>query len=469
MTLWLATVILLGFYTSWLLYKAVGYVYGGVSSDSESFFLGRRKFGKWKGLLTLFASFVSAGAVLGGVEFYYAHGISTLIHGVLLYWTIAAIVYYIGNIIWTRAKDKTEIKSPIQLILSPFDSIFAEWVAVILTIVFLVPYLSMQLVGMGVLLKTTFGWPYIFSVMVAMLVIYLYTASGGLDGVVTSDVVQIITLLSMLGAAIWYVGANFDSITSFYRSVEAASPQLIEWPPGPGPQGFYTLPMLFSLVLMFSSIALTQAHMAKRLYITRDQKSLSFMSLGFGVMGTLLFLVLGFFGLSGAAIADVTEGGAIIGEVIQDVNILLGAGTLVGIIAATMSTGDSLLLAFGLIFSEQYYKNSPEQSGSVVPLGHAVTLICAIVAVFISVQRPQYILDPLILSAGGTLQLAPAFLAGVFKWKVPSWSLYSSMLTGLIIMLLFQWSLPTYGFHQSVIGLMAAFVVVGAGYVISNG
>ena len=92
---------------------------------------------------------------------------------------------------------------------------------------------------------------------------------------------------------------------------------------------------------------------------------------------------------------------------------------LVGIIAATMSTADSLLLTFGFIVTEQVHRGRRQREiGKVYRFNKWFTLAVAILAYAGSVRPLALVADLAFVSFSAITQLVPVFIAGLYGLKL---------------------------------------------------
>ncbi len=138
---------------------------------------------------------------------------------------------------------------------------------------------------------------------------------------------------------------------------------------------------------------------------------------------------------------------------------MLGALTLVGVICATMSTADSILLSIGFIVSEHWYRGKKEVSKSgILKLNRWFTLAIAIFA-FIASIKPELVSELAFNAFAGMLQLAPAMIAGIYIPRIgPRWAAISS-LTGLGILVASKFGWLIWIIPEGYPGYLAGFIV----------
>ena len=464
-----SALLLLG-YITWLVFLSIRSSRQN-KGDRTDFFLAGKSVRLVPSLFTFWATYFSAGAVIGAAGYFYIHGIGNLIFSCCAYIIIGILTGTAGKRLWKEARQYPDLRSPIQLFLRNYRSPFLEWTVILITFVLLIPYLAAQITGLSRLMEGAFGIPYFFSASVALAVMYLYSETGGLKNIIKTDVVQaVMTLVGILSVVTVFLYRfwRFD-LLQFVRDVDAVSePSLLSLP---GPTGFYTIPTLVAISLFISIGSLTMPHMAKRYIIVNDASTLTLMAWVFPFMGFILIAVSGTIGLGGAVhFPGLESGDTIIGRVAATTPGILGAMALVGIIAATMSTADSLLLTFGFIVTEQVHRDTPDvDTKKIFRFNQWFTFGVAVLAYAASVRPLALVADLVFISFSGMMQLAPVFLAGLYKIKIPLGFAFGSILSSLGILIVLQWFPgllpPDYRLHPSLWALLAATLFVVAGIV----
>lgn len=462
------SMVLLVAYIGWLLLLSIRSS-RRPKGDPADFFLAGKSVGRIPSLLSFWATYFSAAAVIGAAGYFYIHGIGNLIFSCSAYTIMGISTATVGKKLWREARSFPHLHSPIQLFLRSYHSPLLEWCAVLITLVLLVPYLAAQITGLSRLMEGAFNLPYFLSASGALAIIYLYSETGGLKNIIKSDVVQaLMTLIGIFSVAaiLLYRHWRFNLI-EFLRDVDKVSePSLLSLP---GPTGLYTVSTLLAISLFLSLGTLGMPHMAKRYIIVNDQSTLTMMAWIFPFMGFALILVSGTVGLGGAVqFPGLTGGDTIIGRVAATAPGILGAMALVGIIAATMSTADSLLLTFGFIVTEQVHRGQHQrETGRIYRFNKWFTLAVAILAYAGSVKPLALVADLAFISFSAITQLVPVFLAGLYELKLRVGFALCSIASGigtLVLLHKFPEILPpSYRLHPFLwaFSLATLFVLIG--------
>lgn len=86
-------------------------------------------------------------------------------------------------------------------------NVYVRALSALIWLVFIAFSLGVLLWSTGLLMESMFGWPIMFSILVMVAVVGVYTISGGLSAVVMTDVVQVI-LMALGAVAILFLGFN---------------------------------------------------------------------------------------------------------------------------------------------------------------------------------------------------------------------------------------------------------------------
>ncbi|MCB1123493.1 MAG: sodium:solute symporter family protein [Verrucomicrobiae bacterium] len=443
------------------------------SHQPGSFFLANKTVKFLPALLTFWATYFSAAALIRGAGYYYIHGIGNLMFASLGYIILAITAGTFGRRMWRRSREFPETRSPIQLYLRPFNSPLLELLFILVSLICMVPYLAAQITGFARMLESSLGLPYVLTAAVALIVIYVYSESGGLSNIIKTDVIQsILTIAGCIAVTVLFLAIfwKFDLGQFLHDVDQAKTPSLLSLP---GPEGLYSPATIIGLALLISVGATPMAHNAQRFMIVKDERYLTIMMWVFPFMGFMLTIVAGFLGLGGAVIfPGLSSGDQIIGQIMGTVPAMIGALALVGVICATMSTADSILLSIGFIVSEHWYRKKSEVSEKgILRLNRWFTLSVAILA-FIASVKPELVSELAFNAFAGMLQLAPAMFAGIYLPHIGSKWAGASGLVGLAILVAGKFGLLVHlvdpSFPGYLVGFIAGWVVVGVGAVMKK-
>ena len=469
--LWAFTFLVL--YLLWLVYLTVK-SWISKSGTLHDYFLAGNDVGFIPSLLTFWATYFSAAALIGASGYYYIHGIGNFLFASLGYCILALVTGTVGVRLWKLSRKYPTTRSPIQLYLRSYNSPRLENLFVFISLLCLVPYMAAQITGFARLLEGAIGLPYLGTAAGALIIIFLYSESGGLKNIVRTDVLQsLMTIIGCIGLVIAFLWIYWDfDFKRFFKDVDALyDPSLMGIP---GPKHFYTPTIIISLAVLISLGAIPMAHNAQRYMIVRELSYLRRIMFLFPAMGIFVTLVAMVLGLGGAVhFPGLESGDQVIGRVTAAVPAAIGALATVGIVASTMSTADSILLSIGFIVSEQKYRNNHTHNHNQIRTLNRWCILTVTVFSFVASIQPSLVTEFAFNAFGGMLQLAPVMIAGIYEMRIAKHWAFVSALSGLSIVVL--GNTPLYGYlpfnevPHYFVGFIIALTVLTLGRICTRG
>ncbi len=187
-----------------------GLYFGRYSSTTKDFFFGGQRFAWWV------IAFSAIATTVGSYSFvkYSAAGFSYGISSTQSYlndwfWVPILLLVWLPIIYYQRIKSIPEY----------FERRFgrpARMAAMVFILLYLVGYVGINLLTLGTALQSILGWPVFFGASVACLTVTLYVFAGGQTSVIMTDLVQGITLL-IVGLAVFLIGvAHLGGFARFW-------------------------------------------------------------------------------------------------------------------------------------------------------------------------------------------------------------------------------------------------------------
>lgn len=118
-----------------------------------SYYLADRTVGPVIAALTMAATLMSAFILVGATGFFYTHGIGSWAYIAIGDIILVMMVPIFGYKLWKLSK-KFGYVTPLEFLSSRYENKAVAFIAAIITIIFLMPYMSLQLVGFGKLLSS---------------------------------------------------------------------------------------------------------------------------------------------------------------------------------------------------------------------------------------------------------------------------------------------------------------------------
>ena len=429
-----------------------------------AFFTANREFGSLAISLSMFATLFSAFTVIGIPGFFYTHGIGAWAFVAFADLALGFTFYFYGRRVVQLVR-QYDLTSPVELLYTAYRSRFLSVLTVIVMGVFVMPFFSIQIAGMGKFLAgvSDNAIPYWVGALVMLFAMVLYSTIGGLRADVWTDIIQgIVMLIVMLIVSfgllekVWHfnIGEMFDTI------VAQGKADLLSIP---GPKRYFTLPTLISFFVLFLIVPVTFPHILSRFYATKSERAIFRTIIVFPILTLLMFIPGAIIGLAGAALFNLESGDMVMTEVLRRYfSPILAAALAIGVTGAAMSTSDSVLLALGSMFSRDVYKliihpDATEKKQMRVARLFMFALMAG--GFIIALRPPRLIVQLAILSLEGIAVLAPAYIGAVSS-KCPSWvAATSSIFSGLIVFVACETLVPQSwlaGFRPGLVGVVVA-------------
>ncbi|HSG32616.1 MAG TPA: hypothetical protein VLB82_13850 [Thermodesulfobacteriota bacterium] len=408
--------------------------------DADQFFLAGGNLGIIIGFLTFFATLYSTFILIGMPNFFRVHGVGTWIFLGVTDMVLAFFTLWLAMKMGKRVSS-VGYRSMSDIIKDDFGTP-GTIVYVIGLVIFLVPYIAIQVKGASGLLSSVVPFPvpqWVWAITI-LLLMYIYSSIGGLRGIMYADSLQGIMLFTVIWIMAAIILMDFGGIKELISSVKETKPELLSTP---GPNGLLNVQWLLAAFISIVLLPVSQPQLTSRLGILKgfnERRKVPVLHASF----TFLLLIAGLIiGLYGAVAIPAKTGPEFIGQLILEQHAILGAITLIGILAAAMSTSDSQFFALGSEINNFFSKYSKELKISPVIFVKGVILILCVVSFIVAMKSPQELISLAINGFMGTALMAPMILVSILYNKIK----FSSVI-------------PTFTAASLVIFLMSLFGVV---------
>ena len=381
---------------------------------TSNYLLAGGNLGMMLGLFTTAATIFSAFTVIGMPDFFRTHGIGAWIFLAVADAMMVYILIRVGVIIRAKARSN-EYNGMAGLLTRAYGFKFAGFVAFIGVVIFLIPYISVQIRGVSIFLNAAFpnalpvwGWS---SLIVAIMI--FYSEVGGLRAIMYNDTLQGIILFIV----IWIIGINclseFGSVKGMFEKVESIESSLLSVP---GPKGLFTTQFFIISAVSIVLLPFTQPQISTRVIIMKNTAALRRMAIGLGVFATLVILPTMFMGMYGAVLYPDSSVQEFIGHVLlYDQAPAVGALGLIGLIAAAISTSDSQIFALGTELRSLLTVDDKRA----LAITRIFIMVFGIIALIFSILSSEHLVLLARTSFAGTALLGPLILVGILSDKKP--------------------------------------------------
>ena len=462
----------------------IGAVFSKKNKSSGDFFLGGRKLGPLVTAMSAEASDMSSWLLMG------LPGLALMTGIAEASWT--AIGLAIGTYInWLIVAKRLRVYSQnINAITLPsfFSKRFGDsknllsLIAAIFIVVFFIPYTASGFSACGKLFSSIFGIDYVLAMLLSAAVIVLYCTLGGFLAASTTDFIQSIVMTVALLVVIGFGGAasnGFGEIFANVKSLNGFTDLFKGFNVATGETMSYgALPIVSTLAWGLGYFGMP--HILLRFMAIEDKDKLKTsrrIASVWVVISMAAAIVIGVAGytLMKNGIVPTYSGASAAETIIVDVAKVISsygyipagvAGIIIaGILASTMSTADSQLLAAASSISEDLMKDAFKvklsEKKSMI-LARVSVVVISVIAVFLALDQNSSVFRIVSFAwAGFGATFGPVVLFALFWKRTNKWGALAGMLSGGITVFVWKFIVRT-AFAGSVLDiyeLLPAFIV----------
>ena len=434
---------------------------GGVGRGMAEYFLWNRSMGGFIGALSYSATTYSAFMLVGLAGLTYAGGVGALGFE-MVYFSGLVLVAFFGPRFLLAGK-KFGYVTPSEMLGDRYASRGVAVVTALASCVFLIPYSAVQLAGIGYLLSgvTNGGISFTVGTLIATALAVTFALVAGIRSVAWTDALQVLVMLVTATVAVLLVVNSLGGFGELFGRVAEEHPGALSVPGG----GFFSFSVFLGLTLPWFFFSLSNPQVSQRLFMVGTMRNLRRMLLGFLVIGfvyTLVAVLWGFAALlrfPNLKSADLATPSLLSSDLVPPV---VGVIVIVGILAAAISTIDSILLTLSSMVARDVYGNSPggADENRQLLVGKLVIPVIAVLALLFAGLKLDLIAVLAVSSSAGLLVTVPAII-GAFFWKrgTAAGVISSIVLGGLLVAYLEITQAKFLGQGSSVWGLLVAVVL----------
>jgi len=461
------------------------------NKSSDDFYLGGRKLGPFVTAMSAEASDMSSWLLMGLPGVALLTGVSGGTTGFAeAFWTALGlgIGTYLNWLIVSRRIRIYSEKNGSATIPDFFSTRFGDksgiltLISAIVIIIFFVPYTGSGFAAIGKLFNSLFGVDYHVALVVGGAVIVFYTAVGGFLAASTTDFIQSIVMTVALFVIVCFGVENaggFDTVAENAKAL-TSSGSLSEYFRLTGTDGSYGfLPIASTLAWGLGYFGMP--HILLRFMAIEDSNKLKlsrriatvwvFLSMGIAIL-------IGFIGLTFAVNHGyITDGIAAEGFDAERIIIYMSdeianvdsfaaviAGIILsGILAATMSTADSQLLAAASSVSENIVRRFVWTGISVKKqmwVARISVAVISIVALILAWNPDSSVFRIVSFAwAGFGAAFGPVMLFALFWRRTNKWGALAGMVSGGVMVFVWKYGISRLGGAFAIYELLPAFLI----------
>lgn len=452
------------------------------NKSADDFYLGGRKLGPLVTAMSAEASDMSSYLLMGVPGLAYLTGVADaswtaigLAIGTYLNWLLVAkrIRCYsvvadnsitVPSFFSNRYKDKSGM---------------LNLIAALVIVIFFVPYTASGFAACGKLFASLFGMNYMTAMIISAVVIVGYTALGGFLAASTTDLVQsivmTIALCVVLGYSIVHAGGfgavweNAKAMPGFLSFVKTYIPETNS----AGAYGFISIVSTMAWGLGYFGMP----HILLRFMAISDKNKLKtsrriasiwvIISLGLAVLIGIIGQ-----GLTAAGVVPALEGSdsetliVHVSDLIAAINpftAIVGGLIIAGILAATMSTADSQLLAASSSVSQNIFKDVLKLNISKkaeMLIARLTLVVISVVAIFLAKDPNSNVFKIVSFAwAGFGAAFGPVVIMALFWKRSNKWGALAGMVAGAGMVFIWKYLVRPLGGAWNIYELLPAFIV----------
>jgi len=432
----------------------------GTSATVTGFVAGDRNFGFVVMYFVTGATVFSAFAFLGGPGWAYSRGAAAFY--ILSYGVLGIVPWYFVGPKVARVGRQLGHVTQGQFLTGRFPSRLLSVVIVLISIAALIPYITLQMRGAGIVIEavTEGHVPLWAGAAIAYGIVLVYVLVSGVAAVGWTNTLQgafMIVIAWALGLYLPY--SLYGGVGPMFESILAERPELLATPGltaggEPWTWGGY------SSAILISAIGLTMwPHLFMKAFTARDERIIQRTVVWFPTFHLFLLPVF-LIGFAGVLFVDQLERpDFILPYLILNVELpLIVVGLFcAGALSASMSTGDALLHATASVAVEdgvRPFMDIDERRQR--QLIRWLVLGAGGLAYYFAVAEGISLVVLLLTSYGIIAQLAPPVLAALFWPRATTPGAIAGLLAGAFAALLFffQPDWRPFGLHEGLLGLM---------------
>ena len=389
----------------------------GSESSMTGYFLGNRGMSGFLSAMSYSATTYSAFMLIGLAGLTYAGGVGALGFE-LIYLCGVTLVLIFGPRFWLAGKEFGFV-TPSEMLGHRYQNRGVAIVTALTSCVFLIPYSAVQLAGVGYLLEGMSGENISFTAgtVLATVLAIAFALVAGLRSVVWTDSLQAIIMIISATVVVIFVINGLGGIGDFFDKVSETSPGSLTVPGN----GFFSLSAFIGLTLPWIFFSISNPQVSQRLYTPKSMKDLRVMLLGFMAFGFIYTLVAVTWGFAasiefpGLANGDLATPMLLASDLVPTV---LGVIVMVGIMAAAVSTIDSILLTLSSMVTRDVFAQATPRATDARQLlvGKIVIPVIAVLAFLFARLELNLIAVLSVSASAGLLVMVPPII-GTFFWR----------------------------------------------------
>ncbi len=458
----------------------IGVIFSRRNNSTQDFYLGGRKLGPLVTAMSAEASDMSAYLLMG------LPGVALIAGVPEAAWTALglAVGTYVNWLIVARRirlySQKLDALTVPEFFSKRYhdDNHVLSLIAALVIVVFFIPYTASGFNACGTLFASLFGVDYFTAMLISAIVIVLYTTLGGFLAVSTSDLIQsvvmTVALVVVIGFGI-YAAGGWGAVVSNAQSMPGYLNMTQGYDAVTGTAATYG-PIMIVSTLAWGLGYFGMPHILLRFMAIKDDHKIKtsrrvasvwvVISMGIAV----LIGIVGNAMMANGAIDQIAseDSQRIIIKIAEKISTygifpaIVGGVILAGILAATMSTADSQLLASASSISQDIARDTLHirlSDKASMWIARVTVIVIALIAVIWARNEGVVFAIVSFAWAGFGAAFGPVVLLALFWKRSNRWGALAGMLTGGIMVFVWKYLIAPIGGIFNIYELLPAFIL----------
>ncbi|WP_405844804.1 sodium:solute symporter [Streptomyces sp. NBC_01518] len=371
------------------------------------------------------------------------------------------VLFFLAKRLWSLGKERGYLTQG-DYLEDRYDSKLLGTVAAVLGVVFVLPYLQLQITGLGLIVQLVTGNSSsgTLSMIIGSVLVVAFVLWAGLHGVAMTSYFKDVVMLIVLGVLLVAIPSHFaGGVSAMFHRIDKLHPEMLTIHAGPADQVWFTTSMLVSAIGVG---LMCLPHAWPAVMSARDPKVLrrNYTWMPLYELCLLMPIIVGF-----AAILVLKPGSSANGILLTLSKQVLPAWAtglvVIAAIATAMVPAAGILIGISSLVARNIARVRGERTQFWI--NHGTVVAACGLSLLLAIFRPDLLANLLLLTYSGTVQLAPAIALGFLTrrpvGKVP---ILAGLFVGelAVIWLTFWNKDPAGNVNVGLIGLAANLIVL---------
>lgn len=448
------------------------------TKSMQDFYLAGKGVGFIVLVLTLYATQYSGNTLFAFSGKTYRIGLSWIM--CLHFMTAIVVVYLLFAAKLFKLAKREQFITPADYIQYRYNSRILTTIVSIVMIIAIANFLVAQLMAMGRALQGITVWDewfaYVMGVVVLAFIVVIYESLGGFRAVAWTDMIQGAALMVGFGLLLYIVIEHFGPFADAIDTIQART-ENSETNEKIGLPSTIRMMEWYSYILIVGIGGALYPQAIQRVYAANSWNTLrsSLATMAFLPLTTTVIVVLvGMYAIAYHPEVSREQSDSVLTVICREIQqaSLFGRAVVcvlfAAILAALMSTADSVLLSISSMFTKDIYAvwikpNSSDAQLTTAGKRFSWIVIAIAVTLALALHNQQSLVQLLDKKFDLLVQLAPAFILGMITDRLSSRGVTTGLLTGVTIAIIIGFAFETgkiVGIHAGLFGLAANLLVI---------